>query len=80
LLFFGSHGIAITQNCTHFLKIGLVVAGGWFYSDCIHQGNKSDTEMKIVRKKLSFMHTKRFNTFFKRWEQFRVGAIPRLPF
>ena len=24
------------------------------------------------------MHTKRFNTFFKRWVQFRVGAIPRL--
>jgi hypothetical protein len=25
------------------------------------------------------MNTKRFNTFFKRWVQFRVGAIPRLP-
>ena len=25
------------------------------------------------------MHTKRFNTSFKRWVQFRVGAIPRLP-
>ena len=25
------------------------------------------------------MNTKRFNTFFKRWEQFRVGAIPSLP-
>ena len=25
------------------------------------------------------MHTKRFNTFFKRWVQFRVVAIPRLP-
>ena len=25
------------------------------------------------------MHTKGFNTFFKRWVQFRVGAIPRLP-
>ena len=23
------------------------------------------------------MHTKRFNTCFKRWVQFRVGAIPR---
>ena len=22
------------------------------------------------------MHTKRFNTFFKKWVQFRVGAIP----
>ena len=25
------------------------------------------------------MHTKRFNTCYKRWVQFRVGAIPRLP-
>ena len=30
--------------------------------------------------KLSFMHTKRFYTFFKRWVQFRVVAIPCLPF
>ena len=33
---------------------------------------------KIVRKKLSFMHTKRLNTFFKRWVQFPMVAIPRL--
>ena len=26
------------------------------------------------------MHTKRFNTFFKRWVHFRAGAIPRLLF
>ena len=38
----------------------------------IHQGNKSDEERKILRKKSSFMHTKRFNTFLKRWVQFRV--------
>ena len=25
------------------------------------------------------MYTKRFNTFSKRWIQFRVGAISRLP-
>ena len=25
------------------------------------------------------MYTKIFNTFFKRWVQFRVGAILRLP-
>jgi hypothetical protein len=30
----------------------------------IHQGNKSDKERKIVIKKLSYMHTKRFNIFF----------------
>ena len=60
--------------------IGFVVAGGGIYSYYIHQENKSDKEMKIVTKKLSFMHTKRFNTFFKRWVQFRVCSIPRLPF
>ena len=26
------------------------------------------------------MHTKRFNTFLKRWVQFCVGAIPRIPY
>ena len=31
----------------------------------------------MVRKNLSFIYTKRLNTFFKRWVQFRVGAIPR---
>jgi hypothetical protein len=56
-----------------------VVAGGGFYSYYIYQGNKSDKERKILTEKFSFMHTKRFNTFFKRWVQFRVGAIPHLP-
>ena len=35
---------------------------------------------ELKEKKLIFMHTKRFNTFLKRWVQFLVGAIPRLPF
>ena len=30
-------------------------------------------------KNVKFKQTKRFNTFLKRWVQFRVGAIPRLP-
>ena len=60
----GSLSIAPTRNCTHFLKIGLEVAGGGFYFCYIHQGNKSDKERKILRKKLSFMHIKRFNNFF----------------
>jgi hypothetical protein len=68
-----------TWYCTHFHKIKFVVAGGGFHSYYIHQGNKSIKERKSVRKKLSYVHTKRFNTFFKRWVQFRVGAIPRLP-
>ena len=46
-------------------KIGFVVAGGGFYSYHIHQGNKSDKERKIVRKKFSFINANRFNTFFK---------------
>ena len=74
----GSLGIAPTRNCTHFLKIWFVVAGGGFYSYYyIHKGNKQDNE-RFFFKKLSFMQTKRFNTFFKRWVQFRVGAISRV--
>ena len=58
----------------------IVIAGGGFYSYYNHhQENKSDKGRKIVVKNLSFMHTKRFNKYFKRWMQFRVGAIPRLP-
>jgi hypothetical protein len=37
-----SLGIAPTRNCTHFIKIGFLVAGLGFYSFNIHQGNKSD--------------------------------------
>ena len=40
------HGIVPT----HFLKIRFVIAGSGFYSYYIYQGNKSDTERKIVRK------------------------------
>ena len=76
----GSLGIAPTRNCTHFFKIRFVVTGGGFYSYYINQGNKSDKDSKIVRKKLGFIHTKRFYTFLKRWGQFRLVAIPRLPF
>ena len=31
------------------------------------------------KKKLSFKHSKRIDTFLKRWMQFRVVTIPRLP-
>ena len=66
-----------TWYCTHILKIEFVVAEGVLF--LLYQPNKSDKERKILRKKLSFMHTKRFNTVLKRWVQFCVGAIPRLP-
>ena len=68
----GSLGITTTRNCTHFLKIGFAIAGGGHYSYYIHQGNKSDKERKIARKKLSFMLTKRFNKSFKIWVHFNV--------
>ena len=55
-----------------------MVAGAGFHSYYIHQGNKSNEERKNVRKKLSFMRTKRFDTFFKRLVLFCVGSIPRL--
>ena len=53
-----------------------MVAWVGFYSYYIYEENKSDKERKIERTKLSIMHTKGFNTFFKRWVQFRMGAIP----
>ena len=73
----GRLGIAPTRNCTHFLKIGLVVAGGGFYSYYIHLGYKSDKERKIVRKSLVLCIQKDLINFLL--VQFCVGAIPRLP-
>ena len=52
------HGIAPTL-----FKIWFVDAVGGFYSYCSHQGNKTNKEWKIVRKK-NLMLTKWFNTFF----------------
>ena len=72
---YGSLGIASTRNCiTHFHWICGRRGRVLFY-----QGNKSDKERKIVRKKLNFMHTKRFNKFFLLmsaipvWVQFHVN-------
>ena len=50
---YGALRIAPTRDCTHLFKIRFVEKGGGFYSYY-----KSDIEMKIVRKKLSFMHKK----------------------
>ena len=72
-----SLGIAPTQTCTHFLKIGFVVAGAGFITFISTKG-VNQIKKENCKKKSSFMHTKRFNTFFKRWVPFRVGAIPRL--
>ena len=74
LAVYGSLGIPPTRNYTHILKINF-----WFYFYYIHKGNKSDKERKIVRKKLSCMHKKRSNTFFKRWVQFHAYCMQFIP-
>ena len=56
-----------------FLKFESWSLGAGFYSYYIDQNRI------IVGENLSFMHTKRFNTFLKIWVQSRVGAILRLP-
>jgi hypothetical protein len=65
-IFLKSNGMVVyrdSQDCTHSLKIRFVVDGGGFYSYYMHQEKNSDKERKIVRKKVSFMLTKRLNTF-----------------
>ena len=62
-----------------FLKLDSCSPGAGFIPIISTEGINQIKRGKIVRKKLSFMHKKRFNTSFKRWVQFRVGAIPRLP-
>ena len=71
--FHGSRGIAPT-----FLKLDSWSTGAGFIPIISTKGI-NQIERKIVRKKLSFMHTKRFDTCFKRWVQFYLGAIPCLP-
>ena len=67
-----SLGIAPTRNCTHFLKIVFVFAGGGFLFLLYPPKNKSD---KVRIFFTVFCIQKRFNTFSKRWVQFRVVAI-----
>ena len=71
--FLGSHGIEPTRDCTHFLKIGFVFAKGAFYSYCNLKCIKLDKERKNVRKKISFIHTKKHLT--KIWVQYLIGFI-----
>ena len=41
---------------------------------------KGISQIKKEKFAICFMHIKRFNIFFKYGCQFRVGAIPRLPY
>ena len=61
------HSPRFTWYCTHFLKIGFVVAGGVLYSYYIHKGNKSDKK-KNCKKSVKFYAYKKI--FLK------MGAIP----
>ena len=75
----GSIRIAPTGIAPTFLKLDLWSLGADFIYIISTKGNQLDKERKIVRKKLSCMHTKRFNIFSKIRMQSIVGAIPRLP-
>ena len=68
------HGIALT-----FLKLHVRLPGAGFIPIITTKGINQIKEGKIARRKLSFIHTKRFNICFKICLQSRVGAIPRLP-
>ena len=74
VLNYGSHGIEPKRDWTHFLQIGLVVAGGVFYSYYNLQCIKLDKEKKEFKKKISFMHKKKHSMQF-----LKMGSIPRLP-
>ena len=73
--FFGSISIAPTRDCTHtglhphgiaptFLKLDSWSPGAGFIPNISSKGINWIKKRKIMRKKLIFMHTKRFNIFF----------------
>ena len=66
------HGIAPT-----FLELDSLSPGAGFIPIISDKGINHRKEN--FKKKLSFIHTKRFHTFSKIWVQSHVGAIPRLP-
>ena len=73
-LVLGSLGIALTL-----LKLDSWSPGAGFIPIIFIKGiNK--IKKGNCKKKIRFMHTKRFITFLKIWMQFFVGAIPRQPF
>ena len=67
------HGILPT-----FLKLDSWSPGAGFIPIIFNKGINQITKGKFLEK--SYMDTNRFNTFFERLVQFRVGAIPHLPF
>ena len=65
---------------TTFLKLASWSPGAGFIPIISTKGINKINRKETFITKLSFMCTKRFIIFFKRWVQFRVGAIPRLIF
>ena len=69
------HGIATT-----FLKLDSWSPGAVLFIPNISTNGINQIKKGNLKKQvLCFMYTKRFTKFLKIWEQFRVGAIPRLP-
>ena len=77
-ILFGLLGIAPTRNCAHFLKLDSWSLGAGFIPIISTKGINEIKKGNCNKK--NFRHTKRFIKFFKIWLQFRVGAIPRLPY
>ena len=70
--------VSLGISPTRVLKLDSWSLGAGFIPIISTKGIIQINKGKLKEKK-SFMYTKRFNTFFKTWVQFRVGAIPRLP-
>ena len=68
----GSLGIAPTLDCTYFLKMDYWSPGVGFIPIVSTKEKHQIKKGKLQEKKLSFMHTKRFNNFFVNLE---MGAI-----
>ena len=63
-----------------FLKLDSWSSGAGFIPIISTKGRNQIEKGNYKKRKFFFIHIKRFIIFFRIWVQFRVGAIPRLPF
>ena len=75
---YGRRGIALTRDCTHFLKLDSRSPGAGL--TLLYSPRRKRKKKEKLLTKISFVNTKRLNTFINKWMQSRVGAIPHLPF
>ena len=69
----GSFRIAPHRITTTFLKLDLWSPGAGFIAFISTKGIKQIKKRKLKENSfISFIHTKIFNSFFRRWVQFRV--------